>query len=75
MDSNDPRGGASPEQDNATPGETRSTPGTVFGPQSDVWEEGRRAERRRAAMWGLATGGVMALIVALCVLLAYLAGG
>ena len=48
-------------------------PQTMFSPRPDAWEETRLAERKRIALWGLATGGVMAAVLALCVLLAYLA--
>lgn len=77
MDSNDSRRSAMPAQDSASTHEAipaaSETTDTMFNPPVDVWEETRRAERKRIAKWGLATGGVMAVILALCVLLAYLA--
>ncbi len=52
--------------------ERRNPARTIFDPAPDLEQDAIRAARRRAAIWGLATGGVMALIVALCLLLLYL---
>ena len=79
MDNNSTRGNGSLEGHSSSPDNAPSTEAeevsaqTMFSPRPDGWEETRKAERKRIAVWGLATGGVMAAILALCVLLAYLA--
>ena len=79
MDNNGTRANGSLEEHSSSPDNAPATrpdevsAQTMFSPQPNAWEETRKAERRRIAMWGLATGGVMAAILGLCVLLAYLA--
>lgn len=79
MDKNSTRGNGSLEDGPTSCDSSRSTepdvdsPRTMFSPRPDGWEETRKAERKRIAVWGIATGGVMAAVLALCVLLAYLA--
>jgi hypothetical protein len=36
--------------------------------------EMKRFERKRAAIWGLAAGGIMSLIIVICAVLIYLLG-
>jgi hypothetical protein len=45
----------------------------MFGREAAERDEIQRVNRRRIALLGLATGGVMALIVLVCILLLFLA--
>lgn len=65
---------AGPEGTDA--GEHRAVPPparNIFVDDPGVEREAARIARRRAAKWGAATGGVMAVLLMLCVFLLYLA--
>jgi hypothetical protein len=53
--------------------DAESRPARMFGSGGAQTEDVERINRRRVALLGLATGGVMALIVLLCILLLFLA--
>jgi hypothetical protein len=42
--------------------------------ERETAEEMTRLARKRAAIWGLAAGGVMSLIIVVCAVLIYLLG-
>ena len=67
-------GASEPPEAEATP----SRPNTMFDRDADreaaEFDEMRRFARRRAAIWGLAAGGIMSLILILCAVLLYLVG-
>jgi hypothetical protein len=56
------------------PPEAEAQPTNVFGDLSPEEErELRKLQRRRAAVWGAGTGAVMAIVLAACIILLYLA--
>lgn len=57
-------------------GVTAERPKTMFDRDDDpaALEEMTRFGRKRAAIWGLAAGGVMSLILVVCAVLLYLLG-
>ena len=69
----------SPETDQATPDDKAATPGqrpAMFDRtrEADDHDELLRFARKRAAIWGLAGGGIMSLILIVCAGLIYLLG-
>jgi hypothetical protein len=65
------------EQEPAETSETATArPTTMFDvdDERETSEEMTRLARKRAAIWGLAAGGVMSLIIVICAVLVYLLG-
>lgn len=62
--------------DLASAEETTARPKTMFDRDDDqaTIDEVTRFARKRAAIWGLAAGGVMSLILVVCAVLIYLLG-
>ncbi len=62
--------------DSANAGATAARPKTMFDRDEDqaTIDEMTRLARKRAAIWGLAAGGVMSLILVVCAVLIYLLG-
>ncbi|HEX5165556.1 MAG TPA: hypothetical protein VFV93_09185 [Thermomicrobiales bacterium] len=57
--------------------EATARPKTMFDAAEEdqlVLDEMKRFERKRAAIWGLAAGGIMSLIIVICAVLIYLLG-
>lgn len=56
--------------------EAAERPTTMFGrdTEREAIDEMTRFARKRAAIWGLAAGGVMSLILVICAVLLYLLG-
>jgi hypothetical protein len=69
---------ADPDQEPTDTGETTARPKSMFGTADDddqlALDEMKRFERKRAAIWGLAAGGIMSLIIVICAVLIYLLG-
>jgi hypothetical protein len=69
---------ADPDQEPTDTGEATARPKSMFGTADDddqlALDEMKRFERKRAAIWGLAAGGIMSLIIVICAVLIYLLG-
>jgi hypothetical protein len=68
---------ADPDQETPAASETTARPKTMFDAAEEdqvALDEMKRFERKRAAIWGLAAGGVMSLIIVVCAVLIYLLG-
>ena len=67
-----------PELEQEAVEETTSPPKTMFdrdaSEDAESFAEMQRFARKRAAIWGLAAGGVMSLIIVVCAVLIYLLG-
>lgn len=64
------------QEPDATTETTTARPKTMFNRDDEqaTVDEMTRLARKRAAIWGLAAGGVMSLIIVVCAVLIYLLG-
>ena len=69
---------ADPDQETDAASDATARPKTMFDAPDDddqmALDEMKRFERKRAAIWGLAAGGIMSLIIVVCAVLIYLLG-